>query len=70
MKKIVLIVGGIAAALVAATTLFAWFALNKTEKDFNAKKTEPARAARWKDKREPEPEPETETQKENVSVNQ
>lgn len=57
MKKFVLIVGGIAAALVAAITVLTWFALGKAERDANRKRTEPARAARHA-KVEPESEQE------------
>ncbi len=46
MKKVVLIVGGIATLCVAVLTLLSWYALNNQEKVLNAKKTEAARAAR------------------------
>jgi sensor domain CHASE-containing protein len=50
MKKVVLILGGIAAIMVAAITALSWFKLNEAEKALNAKRTEAARAARHQPK--------------------
>jgi flagellar basal body-associated protein FliL len=55
MKKALLIVGGLAVALVAALVGIVWYLLSSSEAEKNRKRTEAARANRWRDRTEPQP---------------
>lgn len=51
-----MILGALAVLVTAAVALVAWFALDKAAEQANVKRTEPARAARWPEKKEDAPE--------------
>lgn len=47
MKRIIVVLGGVAVLAVAGVAGFAYYALIASERDKNRQKTEAARAARW-----------------------
>jgi len=47
MKRLVIVLGGVAVLAVAGVAGFAYYALIASERDKNRQKTEAARAARW-----------------------
>jgi uncharacterized protein YpmB len=52
MKKILIIVGSIAALFVAFITAFCWYVLDSAETAANRNKTAAARSKRWEGKKE------------------
>jgi hypothetical protein len=47
MKRIIVVLGGVAVLAVAGVAGFAYYAIIASERDKNRQKTEAARAARW-----------------------